>query len=70
MVSAFSPFASIKVKKILRKSQLQFQEKLGKLRLRRKSGFLIKEKRVAECSKAQSYVAQSIFIKRIGHNVA
>ena len=39
----FSQFISEKVKKILRKSQAQFREKLRKLKLRQKDGFLIKK---------------------------
>ena len=39
----FSQFISGKVKKHLRKSQAQFREKLRKLRLRQKDGFLIKK---------------------------
>ena len=39
----FSQFTSVKVKKNLRKSQVQFREKLRKLRLRQIDGFLIKE---------------------------
>ena len=38
----FSPLISVKVKKILRKVQSPFQEKLGKLRLRQNDGFRIK----------------------------
>ena len=41
-VKNFSQFISEKVKKNLRKSQAQFQEKLRKLRLRQNDGFLIK----------------------------
>ena len=42
-LSHFSQFISEKVKKHLRKSQAQFREKLRKLRLRQKDGFLIKK---------------------------
>jgi len=42
-VSHFSQFISVKVKKNLRKFQAQFREKLRKLRLRQKAGFLIKK---------------------------
>ena len=41
-VSHFSQFTSVEVKKNLRKSQALFWEKLRKLRLRQKDGFLIK----------------------------
>ena len=40
----FSQFISEKVKKNLRKSQAQFRQKLGKLRLRQNYGFLIKKR--------------------------
>ena len=46
-VNHFSQFTSVKVKKISRKSQAKFQEKLRKLRLRQNDGFLIKKKRMA-----------------------
>ena len=39
----FSQFISAKVKKILRKSEVQFWEKLRKLRYRQNNGFLIKK---------------------------
>ena len=42
-VTHCSQFISVKVKKILRKSQARFQEKLKKLRLRINDGFLIKK---------------------------
>ena len=42
-VNHFSQFTSIKVKKNLRKSQVQFREKLRKLTLRQNYGFLIKK---------------------------
>ena len=42
-VNHFSQFISEKVRKNLRKSQAQFQEKLRKLRLRQNNGFLIKQ---------------------------
>ena len=38
----YSQFNSVKVKKIVRRSQAQFREKLRKLRLRKNDGFLIK----------------------------
>ena len=41
-VTLFSQFISVEAKKILRKSQAQFGEKLRKLRLRQKSDFVIK----------------------------
>jgi len=41
-VSQFSQFISVKVKKNVRKCQAQFREKLGEMRLRENSGFLIK----------------------------
>ena len=41
-INHFSQFASVKVKKNLRKSQAQFGEKLRKLRLKQNVGFLIK----------------------------
>ena len=41
MVTSFSQFTPVKAKKMLRKSQLQFQEKLRKLSLRQKRGFLM-----------------------------
>ena len=41
-VTHFSQFLSVKFKKILRKYQAQFREKLRHLRLRRNDGFLIK----------------------------
>ena len=40
-VNHSSQFISVKVKKKLRKSQAQFQEKLRKLRLRQNNDFLI-----------------------------
>ena len=43
-VTRFSQFIPVKVEKMLRKSQPQFREKLRKLRLRKKSVFLIKKK--------------------------
>ena len=43
-VAHFSHFISVKVKKILRKSQAQFREKLRKLRLRKNDGFLMKKR--------------------------
>ena len=42
-VNHSSQFISVKVKKTLRKSQAQFQEKLRKLRLRQNNDFLIKK---------------------------
>ena len=39
----FSQFISVKVKKILRKSQAQFRRKFRKLRLRQNGGFLTKK---------------------------
>jgi len=42
-VNHFSQFTSIKVKKNLRKSQVQSREKLRKLTLRQNYGFLIKK---------------------------
>ena len=42
-VTRFSQLISVSVKKILRKSQPQFWEKLRKLRLRKNDGFLIKK---------------------------
>ena len=39
----FSQTISAKVKKILRKPQVQFQEKLRNLRLKQNDGFLIKK---------------------------
>ena len=42
-INPFSQLISVKVKKNLRKSQVQFQEKLKKLRLRQNGGFLIKK---------------------------
>ena len=42
-VSQFSQIISVKVKKNVRKSQAQFGEKLGKLRLRQNDDFLIKK---------------------------
>ena len=39
----FNQFNSAKVKTIFRKSQTQFREKLGKLRLRQKMVFLFKK---------------------------
>ena len=42
-VNYFSQFISIKVKKNLRKSQAQFQEKLRKLRVRQNDGFFYKK---------------------------
>ena len=44
MVTSFSQFTLIKVKKIFRKSQPQFWEKLRELRLRRNSSLLIKKR--------------------------
>ena len=41
-VNHFSQFISVKVKKNLRNSQAQFQEKLRKLRLRQNNDFLKK----------------------------
>ena len=43
MVTSFSPFTPMKVKKILRKTQPQFRDKLRKLRIGEISGFLIKK---------------------------
>ena len=43
MITSFSPVTSVKGMQILRKSQPQCQEKLGKLRLRQKSDFLRKK---------------------------
>ena len=43
MLTHFSQFISVKVKKILIKPQIQFREKLKKLRLRQNDGFLIKK---------------------------
>ena len=40
-VTHFTNFISVEVKKILRKSQPQFREKLRKSRLRQSDGFLI-----------------------------
>ena len=42
-ITDLSQFISEKVKKNLRKSQAQFREKLRKLRLRQKYGFLMKK---------------------------
>ena len=42
-ISHFSQFILVEVKKNLRKSQVQFQEKLRKLRLKQNYGFLIKQ---------------------------
>ena len=42
-VNHSSQFTSLKVKKNLRESQVQFREKLRKLRLRQNIGFLIKK---------------------------
>ena len=42
-VNHYSQFISVKVKKNLRKSQAQFQEMLGKLRLKQNNDFLIKK---------------------------
>ena len=42
-VANFSLFIAVKVKKNLRKSQAQFREKLGKLRLRQNDGFPTKK---------------------------
>ena len=39
-VTHFSQFTSVKVKKILRKSQVQYTEKLRKLSIRQNDGFL------------------------------
>ena len=44
MVTSFSQFTPIKVKKIVRKSQPHSREKLRKLRLRQKSDFHIKRR--------------------------
>ena len=52
-VKHFSKFMSATVKKISRKAQAQFREKLGKSRLRQNGGFLIK-KRVFELPIIQS----------------
>ena len=48
MVTSFSQFTLIKVKKIFRKSQPQFWEKLRELRLRRNSSLLIKKTCIRE----------------------
>ena len=42
-VNHFSQLISVKVKKNLRKSQVQFWEKLRKLKLRQNNDFLIKK---------------------------
>ena len=42
-VSYFSQFISVKVKKVLRKSQAQLREKLRTLRLRQDDGCLLKK---------------------------
>ena len=57
----FSQFISLKVKKILRKGQAQFREKLRKLKLRQNYGFLIKE--VCSCRQEENWakVASSNF---------
>ena len=46
IVSHFSQFILVSVKKNLRQFQAQFREKLRKLRLRQNNGFFIKKKRV------------------------
>ena len=43
-VNHFSQFTSVKVTTNFKKSQAQFQEELGKLRLRQNDGFLIKKR--------------------------
>ena len=43
MVTHFSQFISVKVRKMLRKSQAQFREKLRRLRLKQNDDFLIKK---------------------------
>ena len=45
-VSHISQFISVKVQKNLRQSQAQFRGKLGKSRLRKNDGFLIKKTRL------------------------
>ena len=42
-VTHFSQFVSVKVKKLLRKSQAQFREKVKKLRLSQNDDFLVKK---------------------------
>ena len=42
MMTSFSQFTPINVKEIVRKPQLRFREKSGKLKLRQSGGFLIK----------------------------
>ena len=46
-VTRFSQFTSVTVNETLRKYQAQFREKLGRLRLRQKRGFLIEKACIA-----------------------
>ena len=43
--TSFNRFIAAKVKTYVRKSQVQFREKLRKLRIRQNDGYLLKEKR-------------------------
>ena len=62
-VTHFSQFVSVTVKKILRKSQTQFQEKLRKLRLWKNYGFVIK--RMCNYDVINLYVSKSIIFPHV-----
>ena len=67
-VACFSQFFPAKVKKTLRKSQLQIREKLRKLSLMKKSVFLIKKMCIGRKSSAHRLVQFSYVELRIVFN--